>query len=249
MATYSSLLSEDQFTCSICLELYTNPVSTPCGHNFCKACIARHWAGKEQHQCPLCNDKFSKELKVSVNTELKEIVEKFRKHRVNINSTSAIKPGQVPCDCCPDNKVRASKTCLVCLVSFCDTHLEPHLRVAAFKTHKLTHPVHKLEEKICKSHNQIFTFFCKSDQTHACALCTEHDNHDTVHLEEAYVNKSTRMGMKKEDVEKTRLNKVKEINAATQSIKKGKGRAKTMPLEGYECTRFMSMGELAGSWR
>lgn len=241
MDTSSRFLSEDQFTCSICLDVYTEPVSTPCGHNFCKACITKHWAGKEQHQCPLCNNKFSKGLQVSVNTEFKEIVEKFKKRLGKEESTTAIKPGQVPCDCCPNNKVRATKTCLVCLVSFCDAHLDTHLRVAAFKSHKLTPPVHKLKDKICKRHTRILEFFCRSDGTRACGLCTEHRDHDTVHLEEAYVDRSARLGKRKEDVPKAEQNKGMEMKAAAQSKRKGKGQTKAVKVKSNQtATPFAS---------
>uniref|UniRef100_A0A8C7J609 RING-type domain-containing protein n=1 Tax=Oncorhynchus kisutch TaxID=8019 RepID=A0A8C7J609_ONCKI len=53
MASSSSLLSEDQFQCSICRDVFTVPVSTPCGHNFCKACISGYWDTTSQSQCPL----------------------------------------------------------------------------------------------------------------------------------------------------------------------------------------------------
>uniref|UniRef100_A0A674BP00 B30.2/SPRY domain-containing protein n=1 Tax=Salmo trutta TaxID=8032 RepID=A0A674BP00_SALTR len=36
MSTSSNVLSEEQFLCSICLDVFTEPVSIPCGHNFCK---------------------------------------------------------------------------------------------------------------------------------------------------------------------------------------------------------------------
>uniref|UniRef100_A0A3P9BN06 E3 ubiquitin-protein ligase TRIM39-like n=1 Tax=Maylandia zebra TaxID=106582 RepID=A0A3P9BN06_9CICH len=56
MAT--SYLSEDQFLCSICLEVFTDPVTIPCGHNFCKTCITENW-----------------NIKLCVNTILSEMVD------------------------------------------------------------------------------------------------------------------------------------------------------------------------------
>uniref|UniRef100_A0A3Q3GDM5 B30.2/SPRY domain-containing protein n=1 Tax=Labrus bergylta TaxID=56723 RepID=A0A3Q3GDM5_9LABR len=38
MSAASCLLTEDQFLCSICLEVFDDPVAIPCGHNFCKKC-------------------------------------------------------------------------------------------------------------------------------------------------------------------------------------------------------------------
>uniref|UniRef100_A0A674F452 E3 ubiquitin-protein ligase TRIM39-like n=1 Tax=Salmo trutta TaxID=8032 RepID=A0A674F452_SALTR len=53
-----SLLSEEQFLCSICLDVFTEPVSIPCGHNFCKACISGYWDTSDLCQCPMCKEKF-----------------------------------------------------------------------------------------------------------------------------------------------------------------------------------------------
>ncbi|XP_041845157.1 E3 ubiquitin/ISG15 ligase TRIM25-like [Melanotaenia boesemani] len=225
MATSSSFLSEDQFQCSICLEVLSEPVSTPCGHNFCKACLTRHWADKELYQCPLCNEKFNKGLKLATNTGFREVVENFKKHHVIADSTSLTEPGQVPCDYCPDFCFRAYKTCLVCLTSFCKSHLEPHQRVAALKRHKLTNPVHNLEDKICKQHNRIVEFFCRNDQTRVCVLCTEHSNHDTVHLEEEYVDRKAQIRKKKADVQENKQKQGK-AKMVVQKKKNDKGGAK-----------------------
>ncbi|XP_034044511.1 E3 ubiquitin-protein ligase TRIM21 [Thalassophryne amazonica] len=85
MATSAAFLSEDQFTCSICLEIFTNPVSTPCGHSFCQACISSYWdkkpgggGGSKLYQCPLCKETFRKRPELQINRTLKEITEQFK---------------------------------------------------------------------------------------------------------------------------------------------------------------------------
>ncbi|XP_042340211.1 nuclear factor 7, ovary-like [Plectropomus leopardus] len=93
MALPAAFLSEDQFTCSICLEVFTNPVSTPCGHSFCQACISSYWDGSatggggggrgegrnsKAYQCPLCKESFRKRPELHINRTLKEITERFK---------------------------------------------------------------------------------------------------------------------------------------------------------------------------
>lgn len=216
MATAGTFLSEDQFLCSICLDVFTEPVSTPCGHNFCKACISKHWEGKELCKCPLCNENFSKELKLCVNSGFREVVENFLKHHRRADSHSPLKPGQVSCDCCPGDSFKAVKTCLVCLTSFCKAHLEPHQRVAALKRHKLTNPVRNLEDKICKTHNRILDLFCRTDLMRVCSLCTEHSAHDTIPLEESYVNKKAQVGKKKAGIQDIRNKRGEKANNSTR---------------------------------
>uniref|UniRef100_A0A8C9EYA0 TRI27 protein n=1 Tax=Pavo cristatus TaxID=9049 RepID=A0A8C9EYA0_PAVCR len=56
MATQSPLDSlQSEASCSICLGYFQDPVSIPCGHNFCRECIARCWEGLEgDFPCPQC---------------------------------------------------------------------------------------------------------------------------------------------------------------------------------------------------
>ncbi|KAM4584868.1 E3 ubiquitin-protein ligase TRIM39 [Odontesthes bonariensis] len=84
MALPAAYLSEDQFTCSICLEVFRDPVSTPCGHSFCQPCICSYWdgggggRGAKSYQCPLCKESFRKRPELHINRTLKEITEHFQ---------------------------------------------------------------------------------------------------------------------------------------------------------------------------
>ncbi|CDQ99752.1 unnamed protein product, partial [Oncorhynchus mykiss] len=78
MATSCSLLSEEQFLCSICLDVFTEPVSIPCGHNFCKACITKYWDRDDLCQCPMCKNTFDKRPDLFVNTFISEMAAQFR---------------------------------------------------------------------------------------------------------------------------------------------------------------------------
>uniref|UniRef100_A0A8C6U1I4 Uncharacterized protein n=1 Tax=Neogobius melanostomus TaxID=47308 RepID=A0A8C6U1I4_9GOBI len=64
--------SEEQFLCSICLEVFSEPVTTPCGHNFCKRCISQHWNHSRSCSCPLCKEVFTIRPKLKKNTLLSE---------------------------------------------------------------------------------------------------------------------------------------------------------------------------------
>uniref|UniRef100_A0A3B4XKW0 RING-type domain-containing protein n=1 Tax=Seriola lalandi dorsalis TaxID=1841481 RepID=A0A3B4XKW0_SERLL len=74
MSAASNLRSEDQFLCSICLDVFTDPVTTSCGHNFCKNCITTHWDISDRCQCPMCNKVFKRRPKLHINTFISEVV-------------------------------------------------------------------------------------------------------------------------------------------------------------------------------
>lgn len=82
MALAAAFLCEDQFTCSICLEVFENPVSTPCGHSFCQRCISSYWdggrGGNRVYLCPICKESFRKRPELHINRTLKEITEQFK---------------------------------------------------------------------------------------------------------------------------------------------------------------------------
>uniref|UniRef100_A0A3Q3W8V0 Uncharacterized protein n=1 Tax=Mola mola TaxID=94237 RepID=A0A3Q3W8V0_MOLML len=68
----------DQFLCSICLDVFTDPVTTPCGHNFCKSCITQHWNINVLCRCPHCKEVFNTRPDMKVNTFVSEMTAQFR---------------------------------------------------------------------------------------------------------------------------------------------------------------------------
>ncbi|MBN3320129.1 A33 protein, partial [Atractosteus spatula] len=224
MASPSSVLSEEQFLCSICLDTFTSPVSTPCGHSFCLACIGGYWDSSDVCQCPLCKTKFPIRPDLSVNRSLAEITEQFKRTRVSSDEGLCAKPGEVSCDSCTGRKLKAVKSCLVCLASYCETHIQPHYQGAAFRRHRLIEPVESLEDRLCEKHERLLELFCRTDQTCVCVLCTEtdHKTHSTVPAETEWTEKKTQLRKTETEVQQMiqdRLKKVEEIKQAVELSK------------------------------
>ncbi|XP_044211601.1 E3 ubiquitin-protein ligase TRIM39-like, partial [Thunnus albacares] len=217
--------TEDQFLCSICLDVFTNPVSTPCGHNFCKNCITEHWNSNVQCQCPICERLYNTRPELQVNTFISEVAAQFRQSAQQKASSSsseqqAAKPVEVPCDVCTGTKLKALKSCLVCLASYCETHLEPHLTLSGLKRHQLIGPVKNLEGRMCTKHNKLLELFCKTDQMYVCTLCTilDHKTHDVVPLKEEYESKKAELGKTEADVQEMIQKRQRKIWEITQSV-------------------------------
>ncbi|XP_034080912.1 E3 ubiquitin-protein ligase TRIM39-like [Gymnodraco acuticeps] len=231
MAAASYLPSEDQFLCSICLDLFTDPVTIPCGHNFCKDCITEHWDTSDRCQCPMCQEAFNTRPDLRVNTFIYEMVAQFRQSAQQKASSSSsseqqvFKPGDVFCDVCTETKLKALKSCLVCLTSYCETHLEPHLTMSGLKRHQLIDPVENLEDRMCPKHDKPLELFCKTDQTCVCMLCTvsDHKMHDVVPLKEGYEGQKAALGKKEarsEEMIRKKQLKIEEIKHSVDLSKK-----------------------------
>ncbi|XP_029317395.1 E3 ubiquitin-protein ligase TRIM21-like isoform X2 [Cottoperca gobio] len=228
MAAANYLQSEDQFLCSICLDVFTDPVTTSCGHNFCKNCINAHWNTNDQYLCPMCKKVFSTRPELHVNTFISEMVVQFRESEQQKTSSSSrsekqvAKPGEVPCDVCTGTKLKALKSCLVCLTSYCETHLEPHLTASRLKRHQLIDPVENLEDRMCTKHDKPLELFCKTDQTCVCMLCTvlDHKMHDVVSLKEGYEGKKAELQAEIQQMIQKRQLKIQEIKQSVDLSEK-----------------------------
>nr|XP_043893546.1 tripartite motif-containing protein 16-like [Solea senegalensis] len=187
MAQGGNQVDRERFCCSICLDLLKDPVTVLCGHSFCMNCIKSHWDGEGEkmiYSCPLCRETFRPRPKLMKSTMLADLVEELKKTEVHDASADHCSAGaeDVACDVCTDRKLKALKSCLVCLVSYCEEHLQPHYQSPAFKKHKLVEPSKDLQDNICPRHNMVMGMFCRTDQQCICRLCSveEHKDHNTV---------------------------------------------------------------------
>uniref|UniRef100_A0A8C1AD18 Tripartite motif-containing protein 16 n=1 Tax=Cyprinus carpio carpio TaxID=630221 RepID=A0A8C1AD18_CYPCA len=132
------------------------------------------------YSCPQCRQTFSPRPALARNTMLAEVVEKLKKTRLSADCDAGA--GDVQCDVCTGRKYRAVKSCLVCLNSYCQNHLEQHESLFKGKRHNLTDATGRLQQMICQKHEKILEVFCRTDQECICMLCTmyEHKNHNIV---------------------------------------------------------------------
>ncbi|XP_017543110.1 E3 ubiquitin/ISG15 ligase TRIM25-like isoform X2 [Pygocentrus nattereri] len=189
-----------QFSCSICLDLLKDPVTTPCGHSFCMVCINDFWDHATQsgvYSCPQCREAFMPRPVLRRNNVMAEVVDKLK--RKDLKSPSPVQysseSGDVECDICSESKGKAIKSCLVCLASFCETHLKPHYDSPAFKKHRLVQACRQLQEKVCSRHDKLIEIYCRTDQKLICSLCmlAGHKGHDTASLAEERTEKQSQM--------------------------------------------------------
>uniref|UniRef100_A0A674B2B1 Uncharacterized protein n=1 Tax=Salmo trutta TaxID=8032 RepID=A0A674B2B1_SALTR len=227
MAQQGVLLDQDQFCCSVCLDLLKEPVTTACGHNYCRICIEGCWDQdvlKGVYSCPHCRETFTPRPNLRKNNMLAEMVEKLKKAALPPALCYA-GPGDVACDVCTGTrKQKALMSCLMCLASYCETHLQSHYESPAFKKHKLVKATAQLQEKICSHHDKLLEVYCRTDQQCICLLCTMdgHKGHDTVSAAAERTEKQRQLGMSQQKVQQRfqeREKELKELQQAVESLK------------------------------
>ncbi|KTF95671.1 hypothetical protein cypCar_00046889 [Cyprinus carpio] len=184
----------DQFSCPVCLDGLKEPVTIPCGHSYCMSCITDCWGQKEQgspYRCPQCRESFSQRPLLKKNTLIAEMMETLQQ--------TALQTAAVDCDVCTTEKSRAVKSCLQCLASFCQTHLQLHYQSPAFMKHKLVEASRNIQENICLSHGKLLEIYCQDDRQCICCLCTDdHKGHSVVSLDSEWTSK-------KEELKETKV--------------------------------------------
>ncbi|XP_073479227.1 E3 ubiquitin/ISG15 ligase TRIM25-like [Aquarana catesbeiana] len=171
-----------ELECSVCLNIYTDPVNLKCGHNFCQVCIDRvldTQGGSGGYSCPECREKFPDRPALHRNITLRNIVENF------LSAQPDQEESGVFCTYCVDSPVPAVRSCLHCEVSLCDKHLSVHKKSPE---HVLCDPTLSMESRKCTVHKKILEYYCTEDNTCACISCCMiggHKGHEMESLDEA----------------------------------------------------------------
>ncbi|XP_073480483.1 E3 ubiquitin-protein ligase TRIM11-like [Aquarana catesbeiana] len=171
-----------ELECSVCLNIYTDPVTLKCGHNFCRVCIDRvldTQGGSGGYSCPECREEFPDRPALHRNITLRNIAETF------LSAQPDWEESGVFCTHCVDSPVPAVRSCLLCEVYLCDKHLRVHKKSPE---HILCDPTLSMERRKCSIHKKILEYYCTEDETCICVSCYvigEHKGHEMKSLDEA----------------------------------------------------------------
>ena len=183
---------EEEITCSICGDLFTDPKTIPCLHTFCKQCIEKSIESNKKMAsivcCPLCRTPLSRDdiSSVPTNFTINRLVEIFGKRKEAGNSL------QIKCGNC-ENRSPTITWCVQCETSLCQHCNDVHKMWKDFKSHKtvaveefVKNPTLVLstpeKPEACKSHGkQALDLYCKSCSSLICRDCTLKDHPRETH--------------------------------------------------------------------
>ncbi|XP_040289990.1 E3 ubiquitin/ISG15 ligase TRIM25-like [Bufo bufo] len=207
----------DELNCSICLSLYTDPVSLRCGHNFCRSCIVSVLDAQEAggvYSCPDCRAEYPERPALEKNRKLSNIVERFLSTQPDMEKTRTF------CSYCTKSPVPAVKSCLQCENSLCDDHLTVHNQTM---DHVLSEPTSSFGNKKCSIHKKVLEYYCPEDDTCLCVSCClvgTHRGHQVELLDEPSEKKKNKLKKYLDEVNPQRA----EINARIQRLHNHKGK-------------------------
>lgn len=190
---------EETLKCPVCQDFFTDPVTLPCGHDFCLTCIQAVWETDGSNQaplfCPECQIFLPSDLTLEVNTILWTKVKDFTTNMPSTKEISTATPDRaskssstIHCDHCIETPSVAVKTCLTCDASLCQAHALLHQQRSALREHTVVEVTGDPLSLKCREHRDELKLFCMEERVPVCFLCVlvgTHKNHKASQLHEA----------------------------------------------------------------
>lgn len=162
---------DEELICAVCRDIFVEPVTLPCGHNYCEECVNQlkkslaqdedDESSSQHYTCPLCLAPCDVRVQLKKNVVLQNILEKYHRNRSSGHDCSICKGQQ---------KLPAEKTCLNCEESYCTLHIMPHFENNTLRQHVLVNPISNIN-RVCKSHGKELELYCQTDHTPLCVYC------------------------------------------------------------------------------
>ncbi|XP_067285876.1 tripartite motif-containing protein 16 [Pseudorasbora parva] len=156
-----------------------------------------------------------RDSKITEESKIQEDLQESEDPQKPQDEEQPLGPDDVACDSCIDRPCLAKKSCLTCLVSYCEAHLRPHLENVKFQSHKLVEPLRDIERRTCETHRGPLELYCLADARCVCPECAseEHRGHNAVPITEARRKIEKELHDKRTDMMKT-------VTAAENAINK-----------------------------
>ena len=187
---------EQQLTCPVCLNRYSQPRTLPCLHSFCHNCLVQVKGDKQFITCPVCRqttqqpDKgvsgFQSAFVINNLLELHQVLEKVSGSQQN------------NCENC--HKEQATGYCEQCSKFLCKICTQMHNKWGDFTSHQILGiediattasklvPIKKQPTIECSSHGEPLKMYCDTCDKLVCHLCTAkvHRSHEYEPITEAF---------------------------------------------------------------
>ncbi|XP_006823565.2 putative E3 ubiquitin-protein ligase MID2 [Saccoglossus kowalevskii] len=195
-----------ELSCPICFELYSSPLLLPCGHTFCKDCLADTLEKHKQEgtanddkgatagtvvvdrsklPCPTCRGEVDLQRQgldsLRRNFLLDSIIEKYKAACARDGKEVKHKEEIILCDVCEKDPCKAVKSCTVCKISYCKKCLPVlHPSRGGLATHRMVRATSSSTPGVitCPSHEgELLKMYCTSCRTPVCYLCDRFGGH------------------------------------------------------------------------
>ncbi|XP_064175866.1 E3 ubiquitin-protein ligase TRIM35-like [Anguilla rostrata] len=135
-----ALFPEDELCCSVCCDIFKEPVVLKCSHSFCGVCLKEFWEEKSSRECPICRRKASMN-DPPLNLALRSIVEFFLKQK---NERETTDKSDARCN------LHGEK-----LLLFCKHDKEPLCVICQTSKKHRNHPVCPVEEAVLELKEEL----------------------------------------------------------------------------------------------